>query len=296
VGVDLLCKRAGVTTAKLLSPLMGSNSLTQWLWRRVLDERVLPRQCVLRPLWNLKVQVLCNPYTFTHRPVYWCGHLYDLALQRYLRAELRLGDSFIDVGMNLGHISSLAAKLVGERGHVYGFEVNGPLALRVQEVLQSQGLSQVQVFPLGLGEETAEAKLQMSSNEAGTNTLRDGAATNSSGCQLDVKIAVGDEIFANLVLSDRVILKVDVEGYELQVLRGMRKSLARLVQSAVIEVTPQWLGGAQGVEELFQIMRTSGFAAFELTNSGIPGRALIPSAIVEQTNVLFQREKRTVKR
>ena len=86
-------------------------------------------------------------------------------------------------------------------------------------------------------------------------------------------------------------LKVDVEGYEIRVLKGLAEILAKSVDHAIVEVSPQWIGGAAGVCELIAIMRNAGFKPYPLRADGRIGSELSTSAVERQVDVIFRKEK-----
>ena len=104
-------------------------------------------------------------------------------------------------------------------------------------------------------------------------------------------IQKGDLMLEVEELPGRVCLKVDVEGYEIQVLKGLAQILEKKVDHAIVEVSPDWIGGADGVEELFSIMRTAGLKAYQLRANGQIGRELKSSDIERQVDVVFRREE-----
>jgi hypothetical protein len=79
-----------------------------------------------------------------------------------------------------------------------------------------------------------------------------------------------------------------VEGFELHVLRGMRRTL-KAVDRAVIEVTPKWIGGTDGVREMFAMMADAGLRPLHLLETGAAGGPLSPDDIHEQIDALFVR-------
>src|SRR5215212_11465280 len=118
----------------------------------LMDERVLPRRVVSRRLRGTGAMVLCNPYIATHKRLFWCGRLEQKSIERYMRRELRAGDTFIDVGCNYGHLSILAACLVRDKGRVLAFDANQSLAKELIDDVKSQGIENILVHPFGLGD------------------------------------------------------------------------------------------------------------------------------------------------
>jgi FkbM family methyltransferase len=258
---------------------------------RFLDKSLIPQGLVERKLADVAAPVLCDPYILMHRAVYWCGHLYESAVEQLLRNSLRPGDTLLDVGANVGHIAVLGACLVGIQGRVLGFEADPRLAALLSSHVEKHALSQVTIFGCGLGDARGSFKLRVNPRHLGGNTLRelgDEEKEQRFTEERDCKLEVGDEVLANVELPGNVFLKLDVEGSEIRVLRGMPRILER-VSRAVVEVTPEWLGGVAGVEEMFELMARAGLASRRLENDGAIGPPLRASEIDEQTNVVFTR-------
>ena len=130
--MKLIIKKLLATSLSRVGPYCPAGWLEDVLLLRLssylMDERVLPRRAVPRPLRGTNAMLLCNPYIPTHKRLFWCGRLEQRAIESYLRRELRPGDTFIDVGSNYGHLSILASFLVGKAGRVIAFDANEPLA------------------------------------------------------------------------------------------------------------------------------------------------------------------------
>jgi FkbM family methyltransferase len=255
-----------------------------------MDPSVLPPGLVERPLKHIPVSVPVDPYIYVHRNSYWCGVFYEEELEHYMIRELRPGDTVIDVGVNVGHVSLPAAALVAPTGKVYGFEPNPALASLVSDCGARQMLP-LQISACGLGERADSFPLSMDPAHTGGATFR---ATDKTELAHTImcNVVVGDEVLPPL--AGRVFLKVDVEGFEISVLRGLSRTLL-LVDHAVLEVSPQWLG-LKGVEELFDLMKVAGLDAHQLLIDGKVGPLLAPADVATQINVLFRRNERGVNR
>ena len=60
-----------------------------------------------------------------------------------------------------------------------------------------------------------------------------------------------------------------------------------------IEVTPEWLGGTEGVNQLFNLMSDAGLTGYELLSDGKVGSIVKPADIKKQVDVLFLRSLHT---
>lgn len=283
-------KSIGVSGARLLGPRLPSASSRRWLFNHVvpalMDPAVLPMGLIERPLRRISVSVPCDPYIYVHRNGYWCGVFFEEELESYLLRELKPGDTVIDVGANVGHVALPAAALVAPTGRVIAFEPNPELAALVLDSAVRQKLPLV-MNAVALGEEAGAFTLHMDPAHSGGATLRtvsDPMFSRSIPCP----VQRGDEVMP--ALSGRVFLKVDVEGFERSTIRGLRKTLDR-VDHAVLEVSPEWLGG-DGVVELFELMSDAGLDAFQLGVDGTVGPPMRPEAVTRQINVVFRRRHR----
>ncbi len=76
--------------------------IRNWICGRVapflLDEQIVPKNLVQRKMRGLKVTLPCNTYLFQHRSAYWFGELHATGIDKYLRRELKPGDTVVDVG------------------------------------------------------------------------------------------------------------------------------------------------------------------------------------------------------
>ncbi len=174
-----------------------------------------------------------------------------LTLQRLVRA----GDFFLDVGANIGMVSLVAAKIVGESGRVLAFEPNVRLAERLEASLKTNKIGNVKVCRVALGDSSVLGYLDTNAQH-GTGSLRTGTGEV-------VPIRRGLEFVADIPAIARAFVKIDVEGYEQHVLRGFGPFLCRPMTAFFVEVTDRWLrdqGGSAAL--LFEVMKARGYAAY----------------------------------
>jgi len=249
-----------------------------------MDPAVLPVGLVSRPLKRIAVRVLCDPYIYVHRNGYWCGVFFEEEVESYLLRELHAGDTVIDVGANVGHVALPAAALVGPSGMVLAFEPNPELAGLVEAAAAAQHLP-LRMHPMALGDTAGVFSLRMDPAHTGGATLR---STTDPAMHVSVPcpVRIGDDVIG--ALGGRVLLKIDVEGFELSVLRGLKNTLQR-VDHAILEVSPEWLGSS-GVETLFSLMAEAGLSGHRLGVDGSVGPRVAPADIDAQVNIVFRRE------
>jgi FkbM family methyltransferase len=155
-----------------------------------------------------------------------------------LKARAHAGSIVFDVGANVGLFSLLAARWVGLTGHVYAFEP-APEALRAlrYHIELNDLAGRVEAIGSALADRCGEA-LFYAHRFNGENSLSPSHARRvPSAAAVRVPLTTVDAFCAerNIVPT---LLKIDVEGYELHVLRGARQTFARHRPAAVVEIHP----------------------------------------------------------
>lgn len=191
------------------------------------------------------------------RFAYFVGCYYEIDATFTLLSLLRRGDRFIDVGANLGFLTLTASRAVGPEGKVLAFEPNKNLADRLNRTLLSNRIHNVIVYQHALGDIEGEATLDLNTH-SGTGSLRHIVA---NGMKVDV--FCGDRFISEIPDDGYVFAKLDVEGYELRVLKGFQSLIKRKRTGFLIEVTENWLMETGGSSvELFDLMMVNGFKAY----------------------------------
>jgi len=190
-------------------------------------------------------------------PMMWARALglYEVAKADAMRALLAPGATFVDVGANKGDFALLAARLVGDAGRVLAFEPEPGNCHWIERSLELNGTRNVRLFPLALSDEDGEALLRLS-RQSGAHTLLPGLPGRTEG-ELRVRTRTLDGLLAELGSPRIDMLKLDVEGAELRVLRGA----ARTLESNPGLVLLLDLHPALGVDvaEVAQFLRERGF-------------------------------------
>jgi len=198
---------------------------------------------------------------WSERLTYFLGRYYELGVQRVLTALLRPGDRFVDIGTNIGMISLLGARLVSEEGRVDSFEPN-PEALQVlKKNIDLNSIEHIVVHPVGLADKNGRMTLRLSSRHSGTATL--GPVPDSETVKsFEVEVRVADDIL--LAESARIrLIKIDVEGFELNVIRGLKKTLERDRPFLVTEFVAEQFEDSEGsFGELLDLLEPIGFRPY----------------------------------
>lgn len=140
----------------------------------------------------------------------------------FIRSALRPGMTVIDCGANLGFYTLLASVTVGPLGRVFSFEPTPQIFARLLGHIDANQLTNVSAMPLALSDVNGEAHLwEMRSVNHGMNTLIDGY---DDGVDLGVRpVARLDDTLPGIHAD---LVKVDVEGSELNLLRGAVRTIA----------------------------------------------------------------------
>lgn len=159
----------------------------------------------------------------------------------FLERLLREGDMFVDVGANIGFFSLLAARRVRASGKVIACEPQERLCRLMRRSLAANRLEEVvSVLRLGCGAAPGAARLGLFEMHAGSASF---TPNHLIVDHEEVEIAPLDAILADhagaIEGPARTVIKIDVEGFEHEVWRGMRESVARArALTIVMEFSP----------------------------------------------------------
>jgi FkbM family methyltransferase len=227
-------------------------------------------QCVRLP-WGLQINV--NPREAIGRAI-WTQGLYDPALTELIWRLTARGDTTLDVGANIGYVASIMAVRAGRAGAVHCFEPHPSLAARLRENVQSwrkiSALAPVIVRQVAAGSRTGNAQLEIPEDFLGNQgTARLSDEKSDSGAQrIHVEIARLDDVLRDL--PEIGIMKVDVEGHELEVLEGLGSLLTqRLVRDIIFEEFRSYPA------ETHKLLQRSGYSVFN-TEEHLDHPVLVP--------------------
>jgi len=169
---------------------------------------------------------------------------------RYLRRRGRRV-VYVDIGVNVGHHLLLMSGLADE---LYGFDPNGSVLRRAREKIELNHIANATLFETALGDrdETMAYFPPCTVNE-GTGSF---LATHGGNARASIPIEVrqASEFLAEKGISGVGIFKIDVEGFEPAVLRGLKAVFARDRPFVLLELSEPGLnelGGEAGLRSCF---------------------------------------------
>jgi FkbM family methyltransferase len=183
-----------------------------------------------------------------------------------VRRLLQPGDCFVDIGANLGMLSLLASAAVGASGRVIAFEPNTRLIARFQRTLDRNQVGNVELVHAAISDQPGTAKLHEYGGHPGWGSLSDcgpeGAAETAT---FIVPLQSGDDLLAATDPEQPMLIKIDVEGHEVPVLRSLQQTLPTrwpLVICEYVEAHQQRAG--HSAAELRGELERHGYRAFAL--------------------------------
>lgn len=185
-----------------------------------------PTKVTVRSGQNRGTQLLIEPRS---EKFYWTG-LHESWVQDVIAASLRPGGVFWDVGAHIGFMSLLASRLVGPDGTVLAFEPAVGNCERLAENARLNGARNIIIEHCALGSHAGAAVLYRHRGSL-TGTLVRERASGDDGEVVTCRTL--DDVSVGSPLPD--LIKIDVEGLELEVLRGGSRLLKRHHPQLLVE-------------------------------------------------------------
>jgi len=150
-----------------------------------------------------------------------------------LDSLLSAGDWAIDVGANIGHYTKRMSDIVGEHGRIVAFEPIGDTFSLLAANLQTFRYQNVTLLNAAASDKSGIAGMLIPNFENGMRNYYEASITTNGDGLKALTLAID-----SLCLPSSVrVVKIDAEGHELNVLRGMTQLLSRDKPVLIVEVS-----------------------------------------------------------
>lgn len=155
----------------------------------------------------------------------WLG-TYEPRTRQWLQAVLGPGRVFFDIGANVGFFTVLASRIVGGEGAVVAFEPLPENLRALQEHVRLNRAQNVTVVAAAVSDRAGTERFGPADNPAMGGLAPDGS--------IDVATVTLDDLVKEGAVRRPDVLKIDVEGAELRVLAGARRTLVEARPAIVL--------------------------------------------------------------
>lgn len=293
--LSIACLRAAVRYAP-------AKSLRSWLWQRYVEPDLAWRDHPF-VVDTAAGRMAGNTRDILQQYLYYFG-IWEPEVTQFVQRRLRPGDVFIDVGANIGYFSLLGAKCVDSQGHVVAVEASPPIYGQLVANLKRNRTSNVSAFNVVAAGETGRAKLY-------SGQPYNCGATSSIVLGGEEEVAEVDAApLTDLVQPEHWrrtrLVKIDVEGGELAVLRGLGDWFhdGCSLREYLVEVHPVLLE-SQGftADDVLALFKSIGYQPYVIANDYEPASYLrrqrprrpqrLATSIECDTNLIFSSEDRS---
>lgn len=246
----------------------------------------------------------CNPIERVDSRIYFFG-IWEPNLTHWILNRLNPGDIFVDIGAHIGYFSAIGTKLVGTKGKVIAFEPNPQTFMRLKETIELNNIKNIRLENIAIFEE--EGTISLYSGEkfnSGSTTL---IKNPNQEALTTIKAIPLSKSLSDEEISRTRIIKIDVEGAELSVIKSLAPILNKFSKDMeiVVEVSPSRLI-EQGfsADALLGIFESEGYLPYEIKNdysanyyvSFVANKKFISPErikgnITSQTDIIFSKHK-----
>lgn len=192
---------------------------------------------------------------------------YEDEVFSFLDGVIARYDAVVDVGANIGVFTCWFGKRMAGKGKVYAFDPSRKVFGRLLENVERNGLDNVQAFNCAIGKDSGFAIFTEPEGHLTNGSLVESFARQFSQSVKKSAVAVigADQLATLLAEHQRVLVKIDTEGFEAVVLEALAPVLSRWKPDLVIEVLPGFETELNGVK----ILSEMGYQANSITPEGL---------------------------
>jgi FkbM family methyltransferase len=193
--------------------------------------------------------------------------VYERAETAFFCAVCRPGMTFLDIGANIGYYTALASGRIGEEGRIVALEPDPENFRYLQQNVAANRAPNAICIRKAAAAESGTLKLYVNRDNRGDNRLY---ANDLCDSFVQVEVATVDGMLEDCGVEKVDLVKIDVQGYEGHVLRGMRQTIQR--SGGLILLTEFWPFGLRSAgtspEDLLMELEQAGLRLYELTGKG----------------------------
>jgi len=225
------------------------------------------------------------------------SHPSEIRLAKFIIKQLERGECFVDVGAHYGYFSLLAAKLVGSKGKVISFE-----ASKNTYAILSKNIAKYKCIKAHHQAITSEVgdisfyefpNLYSEYNTIDVKQFENAKwFVNSPPEKVNVKTIKLDDYFKEHRIHPKLI-KIDVEGAEYEVIKGMQTYLTNHTPSIVMEYLSSTRGNSNH-QQATQLLTQLGFKTYSIKEDGgleicVDADAYLKDNGIDSDNLVFQK-------
>lgn len=242
-------------------------------------------------------EILCDPNDLIQRSILNFG-VWEPNISYWIGRILRPGDLCIDVGANIGYDTLLASSVVGAAGKVVSIEAAPRIFSLLEHNVRVNRATNVRLVNAAVSDRRQTLTLY----SGGVRNI--GATTTLASRGFPIETTVEAWALAQLLTPEEIasakLIKIDIEGGELPVLKGLLAEVSRFPRGIVVIVEASWHDNPADWDSVFAQFVAAGFTAYEIENHYslewyLNWRA--PSALKQvfscptaQTDLLFSRQ------
>ena len=202
--------------------------------------------------------IMQSPTTFSfHIAKYqsWEGQITNWIISRFSDQNSLC---FVDIGANFGWYSCLFSILGGEKSKVYSVEPSPDNIFYLKKNINNNNLKNISLYEGALGDRKNLLPLYQANpkNPGAHSLIRNTPQQNLNTKFFQVEVNTLDSLFEDLEVIN--LMKIDIEGYELNALKGGKNTLKK-VQNLLIEFSPHlWSDPYGDAKAFFKILNDAG--------------------------------------
>ncbi|MCB9810534.1 MAG: FkbM family methyltransferase [Candidatus Nomurabacteria bacterium] len=214
------------------------------LWRNYKVSRFKKKVVHVAKYGNHKFSIWLDPKNGLVDRSIFIGDVYEPHILAKIDKYLPKGGFFVDIGANIGQHTLFAASVVGEGGKVVAFEPVSFLADQLYDSVKLNGFEgRVSLVRKACGDEVLVSNISLKKDNLGGSSL---VATTENAETEEVEVCIPDD----LLLGEKRkvdMIKIDTEGYEFEVVKGLKNTIEKDKPAIILEYSPT-LWGDRGLD------------------------------------------------
>jgi FkbM family methyltransferase len=189
---------------------------------------------------------------------------FEKGILNLFKKELKKDDTFLDIGANIGQHSLYASHFANQ---VYAFEPIQKIYDQFLKSVEKNQIKNIQVFNYGIGKEEKKMPIYGTASNMGASTV---FKVPEKKFIQEVNIVPLDELLQSKNINKVDFIKIDVEGYEWEVLQGAQKTIKQNKPKMIIEFSPHIYNKVDVSisENIYNFLLQNGYTLFDVDNDG----------------------------